>query len=390
MAAIWAGRTSPHKRILIVDSARKLGAKILVSGGGRCNVTHHQVTASAYAGSSRNAIKKVLRHFDVPQTIEFFREIGVTLKREENGKLFPTSDSSRTVLAALLRAVETTHVEFIQPFRVNSVEHIEGRFQISGDRGVISAEKVILATGGKSLPKSGSDGHGLTIAQALGHTLSDPLLPALVPLTLPKNHFICQLSGLTLPTTLTLWSGKNKKLVEFSNSTLCTHFGLSGPSVLDISRYWLMEQQRDPKAYLTINWLGISAETFEQALLSNGKQQPITLLRTYIPNRLAKTLLEQAAITQRDLTRVQRKQLVTLATRYPLPITGNRGYNYAEVTAGGIPLAQINLKTMASRIVPNLHFCGEICDVDGQIGGFNFQWAWSSGYMAGKSVGKVE
>lgn len=389
MAGIWAGRSHPEKRIVIVDGAKKLGAKILVAGGGRCNVTHHHVDAKAYAGSSRNAIKKVLRRFDVPETVTFFRELGVELKREETGKLFPTSDSARTVLDALLRGVRQAGVEIWHPWRVEGIKISEtGRLEIErlGGQERISAETIILATGGKSIPKSGSDGHGWTIAQSLGHTLTKRIFPALVPLTLPKNHFICQLSGLTLPTTLTLWAGNGKKLVDFTNSTLCTHFGLSGPSVLDVSRYWIDAVAEDKAATLTVNWVGLSAETFEQALLNLGKRQPISLLRDYIPDRLAKTLIAQAQLDTPDLTRAQRKRLVTLATRCPLPITGNRGYNYAEVTAGGVPLSQINLKTMASRIVPNLHLCGEICDVDGRIGGFNFQWAWASGYIAGTAT----
>ena len=392
MAGIHAGCAFPNKRILILDSAKKIGAKILIAGGGRCNVTHHAVDATAYAGSSRNAIKKVLRRFDVPQTVAFFHELGVELKREQTGKLFPTTDKARTVLDGLLRGVRGAGVEVMHPFRVAEVEEVgegESQFRVVGSDGrVISAEKIILATGGKSIPKSGSDGHGLTIAQSLGHTLTKRIFPALVPLTLPRNHFICQLSGLTLPTTLTLRSGSGKKLVEFSNSTLCTHFGLSGPAVLDISRYWIDAKYDDAEAKLTINWLvDVTLEALEHQLINLGKRQPVTLLRDYLPDRLARTLVEQAGIIGSDMTREQRKRLVTLTTRYPLPLTGNRGYNYAEVTAGGVPLSQVNLKTMGSRVCPGLYLCGEICDVDGQIGGFNFQWAWASGYVAGISVG---
>ena len=386
MAAIWAGRANAQRRIVLLDGAKKLGAKVLVAGGGRCNVTHHQVDATAFAGSSRNAIKKVLRRFDVPQTIRFFKQQGVTLKQEETGKLFPTTDSSKTILNALLNATRAAGVEIWHPRRVETVAQDESGFVVRGAWGVMRAEKIVLATGGRSIPKSGSDGHGYRLAEALGHHLTTRMFPALVPLTLPKSYFLCQLRGITLPATLDLWAGSGKRLQSFTDSTLLTHFGLSGPSVLDISRYYLAALVDDPKTQLTANWVGVSSAEFEQALLSLGKKQPITLLRQHLPERMARALLAQANIDGGQMTRQQRKQLVALATRCPLPITGNRGYNYAEVTAGGVPLAEINLKTMQSRLCPNLYFAGEICDVDGRIGGFNFQWAWASGYVAGTSL----
>ena len=231
MAGIWAGRTHPKRRILLLDGAPKLGAKILVAGGGRCNVTHDQVDVGAYAGSSRNAIKKVLRRFDVPETVQFFREMGVELKREETGKLFPVTDSAKTVLNALLTAADQANVILRYPRRVETVLKTEHGFLISGVWGQLEADRVVLATGGRSLPKSGSDGQGYQIAKALGHTLTRRIFPALVPLTLPKDHFIGSLSGITVPTTLELRSKTGKKLIAFTDSTLCTHFGLSGPSV---------------------------------------------------------------------------------------------------------------------------------------------------------------
>ncbi|NET74267.1 MAG: aminoacetone oxidase family FAD-binding enzyme, partial [Sphaerospermopsis sp. SIO1G2] len=232
----------------------------------------------------------------------------------------------------------------------------------------------------------GSDGLGYQLAQALGHSITERIFPALVPLNLPKSHFLCELKGITLPATLELWSGRQKRLNSFTNSTLLTHFGLSGPAVLDMSRYYLAAHADDAAVTLTINWLpALSADQFEQGLLGLGKKQPISLLRQYVPERMARALVAEAGIVDGQMSREQRKGLVRLATRYPLPISGNRGYNYAEVTAGGVPLTEIHLKTMESRLCPNLFFAGEICDVDGRIGGFNFQWAWSSGYVAGVS-----
>jgi predicted Rossmann fold flavoprotein len=393
MAGIWAGRTYPYCSIVILDSARKLGAKILVAGGGRCNVTHDIVSTDAYAGSSRNAIKKVLRRFDVPPTIEFFHELGVNLKREDTGKLFPTTDNARTVLDALLRAANQAGVAIRHPRRVEIVERAENGFRAAGEWGEIESGTLVLATGGKSLPKTGSDGHGYEMARILGHKVTRRIFPALVPLTLPKDHFICQLSGLTLPASVELLSPTGKKLLSFTDSTLCTHFGLSGPSVLDFSRYYIDAKLSNPDVSAAINWLpGENIESLESHLLALGRMTLLRFLTQNLPEHLVRALCLQVGVepgTRGDqLTREQRKMLARVVTRLPLPITGNRGYTYAEVTAGGIPLSEIHLETMESRVCRGLYLCGEICDVDGRIGGYNFQWAWASGYVAGTSVGR--
>lgn len=391
MAGIFAGRANPSRKIVILDGAKKLGAKILVSGGGRCNVTHNIVDPEAFAGSSRNAIKKVLRRFDVSQTTTFFKELGVELKREESGKLFPISDNAQTVLNALLEATHEAGARVRHPKRVNFIERVDDGFRVSGEWGSLDTPRVVLATGGKSLPKTGSDGYGYELVRSLGHTITERVFPALVPLTLPRDHFICSLSGVTLAATLELHAATGKRLISFTDSTLCTHFGLSGPSALDISRYYLDASYEDSGVRLVINWLPEKTlEGFEKEVQSAGKTSLLRLLSDELPERLVRALCAHAAIeatTPADqLTREQRKTFVQTVTQLPLPITGNRGYTYAEVTAGGVPLADIRVESMESRVCSGLYFCGEICDVDGRIGGYNFQWAWSSGYVAGVSV----
>ena len=392
-AAAWAGRTNPKRTIIVLDGAQKLGAKILVSGGGRCNVTHDVVTEAAYAGGSRNAIRKVLHRFDVAQTVAFFQALGVDLKHEATGKLFPTTDSARTILDALLTAARRANAQICHPNRVATVSREPDGFSLYGDWGTLHTTSLILATGGKSLPKSGSDGHGFALARSLGHSITERVFPALVPLTLPKDHFIAALSGLTLPATLEVRAGNGKKLVAFTGSTLCTHFGLSGPAVLDISRYFLNAQMDDPATTLLLNWWPTqSSETLDAALQGLGRTTPLKLLREGLPERLVRVLCEQADVDPgapgHQITREQRKALVRLVTALPLPITGHRGWNVAEVTAGGVPLGEIDPNTMASRVCSGLYLCGEICDVDGRIGGYNYQWAWASGYVAGVSVGR--
>src|SRR5262245_17711200 len=196
MAAISARRANPTCRVLALDGARKLGAKILIAGGGRCNVTHYHVDETAFAGSSRNSIRKVLGRFDVAKTVAFFDELGVTLKREETGKLFPVTDDARTVLNALLDEARRQGVEIQHPRRVTAINRDDNLVITAGSS--TRARRIIIATGGQSIPKSGSDGFGYQLVKALGHTITPLHTPGLVPLTLPRDHFLCTLSGVTL------------------------------------------------------------------------------------------------------------------------------------------------------------------------------------------------
>lgn len=412
-AAIWAGRTlrdagDQHATIVALDGAKKLGAKILVAGGGRCNVTHHTVDEKQYAGTSRPAIRNVLRRFDVPQTVEFFAELGVELKREETGKLFPVTDDAHTVLEALFAAAGAVGAALVHPWRVGRIErradglfevHAEVAAEAGGRAGAapspVLARRVVLATGGRALPLTGSNGQGYALARALGHTITERVFPALVPLTLPREHWICSLSGITLPATLELRSGTGKRLQQFTNSTLCAHFGLSGPGVLDISRYYTDAVRDDARAQLVMSWLpGETLESVDGALTRLGRVTAARWLQDAgLPERVARALCAgagvDAAAPGHGLTREARRALASLVVQTPLPITGDRGFTYAEVTAGGVPLTEVHLDTMESRVCPGLHLCGEILDVDGRIGGFNFQWAWASGFVAGTSAARL-
>lgn len=413
MASIWArrSRSSPGTTVLALDGAKKLGAKILVAGGGRCNVTHHAVDESAYNGSSRNAIKKVLRRFDVLETVEFFRTLGVELKREETGKLFPTTDDAHTVLDALLGAMRDAGVRVVHPWRVASVAKVEDGFLITrdaaGEAGVsegpggpigdrVRATRVILATGGMALPRSGSDGVGLQIARSLGHTVTPRVFPALVPLTVdPARSFIPSLSGLTVMATVRVHAGSGKKLAEFTGSMMCTHFGITGPAVLDASRHYLDAKANDAGVQLQLNWVlvdgkPVTTEWVDEQLVKLGGTSVLRFACGFVPERLARAICTHVAVEPstpgHGLTKERRRSLALALSAMIVPVTGDRGFTFAEVTAGGVPLSEVKLETMESRIVPGLHLCGEICDVDGRIGGFNFQWAWASGFVAGSSA----
>ena len=392
MAAIEAARAGAE--VVALDGARTLGAKILVSGGGRCNVTHDVVDESAFAGSTAPAIRKVLRRYDVPKTTRFFEELRVELKREATGKLFPTTDRARTVLDALLRAGRDAGAALRHPWRVQAIERTAAGFRLRSSAGdTLDAARVIVATGGRSLPKSGSDGHGYALVRALGHTVTPRVFPALVPLTLPADHPLRALAGLSVPARLEVRGGSGRARARFEGSLLCTHFGVSGPAVLDVSRYWTDARLDDPAATLVVSWLPArDAPGLDRDLRALGHGTAGGLLERWLPGRLARTLCTLAGVdpAQRgtQLTRAQRAALVRAVLELPLPATGDRGFDHAEVTAGGVPLAELRLETMESRVCRGLFLCGEICDVDGRIGGYNFQWAWASGHVAGVAAAR--
>ncbi len=391
MAAIQAGRSAPGKRILLLDGARSLGAKILVAGGGRCNVTHYEVSADDFAGSSRNSIAKVLRELPVPATGDFFRGLGVELKREPTGKLFPATDQARTVLEALLRATREAGVKLLYPRRVTAIRRAGAGFVLTGEWGEVTARRVILAAGGQALPKSGSDGSGYALARALGNTTTATIFPALVPLLVPDDHWLRTVQGIAVPARIEVRAGTGKRLAAFRGDLLCTHFGLSGPVVLDASRHYLAARQTDRQARFVVAFLpDATAEGLTGELANLARRSLGRWLAEKLPDRLADALLASAgldpAANALRLKKEERQALLRALLEHEIPITGDRGFVHAEATAGGIPLDQVRLETMESRLCPGLHLCGELLDVDGRIGGFNFQWAWASGTVAGRGA----
>jgi predicted Rossmann fold flavoprotein len=370
-AAIFAKRTAPDARVVAFDGAPRIGAKILISGGGRCNVTHDVVRPDDFNGN-RNAIAKVLRTFTVDQTIEWFASMGVVLKREETGKMFPVTDRARTVVDALLR--EASGVEIVTGRRIESLADV-------------SAKRVILATGGCSVPKTGSDGQGYAMVRDVGHTVTE-VFPALVPLVLPSDHWMTRISGTSTEAELAVRTATGRIVARHRGSLLFTHFGLSGPVVLDISRHWIAE-----KGTLVANFLpGESFESLDATLVSEGSRNPrataASVLRGRMPERLLAAITEGSAPLGK-MTKDERRRLVRSLVEQIIPVERDRGFDYAEVTAGGVPLNEINVSTMESRKREGLYLCGEILDVDGRIGGYNFQWAWASGRLAGMSAAQA-
>lgn len=396
MAAIAAGRAGA--RPVVLDGARVLGAKILVAGGGRCNVTHDVVDERAYAGSTPAAIRNVLRRFTVEQTIAFFADLDVRLKREETGKLFPATDSARTVLDALLRAAHEAGAEIRHPCRVAAIERVGNgdapTYLVRGAWGMIEARRVILATGGRSLPRSGSDGAGFAFARGLGHTVVRQF-PALVALTVAEGHFVRDLAGVATEAVVEVRGGSGKRLASMAGAVLCTHFGLSGPAAMDASRHWQAAVADDAGVQLVVRWLPeVSAQQFDAALQGLGARTVGRYLgECGLPARLARALCDAAGVDTgaagHALRREERRALVRAVLDAPVPVTGTRGWANAEATAGGVPLAEVRPETMESRVAPGVHLCGEVLDVDGRIGGYNFQWAWSSGHVAGTGAARA-
>lgn len=395
--AIFARRANRSLVVLVLDGAAKPGAKILVSGGTRCNVTNVVVGDTDFWGGRRTSIRRVLRGFPVEDTVAFFRDLGVPLHEEAGGKLFPDSNKARDVLNALLRGVEESGARLFSGTRVEAVRRDDTAFALDTSRGRVHARAVVLATGGRSLPKTGSDGAGYDFARALGHTLV-PQTPALAPLVLvPDTPYSIhtELSGIAVDGEIAIWidGAISTRLI---GALLWTHFGVSGPLALDTSRHWARARLERRDVRLTLNLH--PREGFEdvdarwlRAAAARPRGTVRGTLAADLPDALSAAILRVLEIQPdchlADLTREDRRRLIHALTDWPLSVTDTRGYNFAEVTAGGVDLAEIDPATMESRVCPGLFLVGEILDVDGRLGGFNFQWAWSSAHLAGRELG---
>ena len=395
-AAIAAARTRPGLRIVCFEGARSVGAKILVSGGSRCNVTNADVTERDFWGGPSRMVKAVLRALPASRTVELFREMGVALHEESDGKLFPDTNRARTVLDALLRQCARLGVEIRTGARVTGVRELGARldgggFVVTAGDVEVDATAVLMATGGQSLPKSGSDGFGYHLVRRLGHSVV-PTTPALVPLLLADSRF-ATVSGVSHAAAITVRDDTQRHVVM--GSLLWTHTGISGPVALDASRHWHRAVQEGRAPEVTLSLLpGMTFEVLESRLLAAAASRPTaTLARelsALLPASVADVLVRHAdvdpATPLAHLTKEARRAVIRAALTLPLRVTGSRGYQHAEVTAGGVPLVEIDPATMESRVCPGLYLAGEILDVDGRLGGFNFQWAWSSGWVAGNAV----
>jgi len=393
-AAIFARRLG-RAPVRLLDGAARPGAKILVSGGSRCNVTNAVVTERDFRGGRPTIIRRVLARLTVARTIAFFEEIGVQLKEEATAKLFPKTDRARDVLDALLGAARALDVTLAPSTRVHRVEPSGAGFELETSRGPMRAAAVVLATGGLSLPKTGSDGGGLRIARALGHAIV-PTTPALAPLVLEPGGIHEGLSGVAQDVELALRVA-GRTTVRLPGAMLWTHFGISGPAALDASRHWLRARLEGHDVSVTANLRpGQSFESMDAAWTRMAARHPRQTLQNALTGMLPASVAAalpgrldaDGAVRLAELTREDRRALSHALTALPLPVRDSRGYNYAEATAGGVALDEIDPATMQSRKCPGLFLVGEMLDVDGRLGGFNFQWAWSSGRAAAEGLAR--
>jgi predicted Rossmann fold flavoprotein len=397
--AIFARRQNPSRTVVLIEGARKPGAKILVSGGSRCNVTNAVVTERDFWGGRSTIVRRVLRAFPVDATIEFFQEIGIHVHEEAGGKLFPDSNRSRDVLDALLRETDRVGATLLTGERVSDIARAGEAFQLAVTSGSLRARTVVLATGGQSLPRSGSDGTGFVIARRLGHSIVPPT-PALVPLIVeePGNGIPLHqvLAGVSQDVELTIWID-GRAATRLTGALLWTHLGVSGPVAMNASRHWLRAELEGRTTSITINFFpAASFDEVDRRWTAMSAERPATALQnalaTTVPASVAEAVVGRLGLdgmTQlAHLAREDRRRLVHALIAWPVAVAGTRGYNYAEVTAGGVALSEIDPSTMESRICPGLYLVGEILDVDGRIGGFNFQWAWSTARVAGTALGR--
>jgi hypothetical protein len=389
--AIFTKRQAPAIRVVCVDGAPRIGAKILVSGGSRCNVTNTEVTERDFWGGPSRIVRSVLRAFPASQAAAFFADLGVRLHEEEDGKLFPETNKARDVLEALLGALRDAGAELHTGQRVTAVTRDDEAFLIMAASRRYRARTVVLATGGRSLPKTGSDGAGYGLARALGHGYVETT-PALAPLLLGGTRHAA-LAGVAHPARLTI-RGHDGRVTDLDGALLWTHFGASGPVVLNASRHWHRAQLEGRQVEVLLNLCpGERFESLEAWLLEQAAARPraqiATALAAKVPAAVAEAWTREGGldgVTLSHLTRDSRRTLIHALLATPLDVRDSRGYRLAEVTAGGIPLEEIDPARMESRRCPGLFLVGEILDVDGRLGGFNFQWGWSSAWVAGRAI----
>ncbi len=407
LAAIHAAERG--RRVLVLEKNRKPGAKILMSGGTRCNLTHATDRRGMVEtfGKQGRFLQSALAALGPDEVVQLIEAEGVETNVESTGKVFPASDRAADVLGALLNRLSRSDAELSLAEPVLEIEPIDadsgnGGFCVTTSCRKIGVARVVLTTGGQSFPRCGTTGDGYAWAAELGHTVT-PLRPALVPVTI-RADWAKSLRGITMPDVVVRMrqtqAGKPSEsldrhaLAKHRGSLLFAHFGLSGPVVLDISRNITLHPQ--PRSLeLVCDFLpDVTAQSLADRLQASaardGKRLVPILLADGLPRRLADALTLQASVPldQRaaELSRQQRTRLVHAVKSTPIPVTGTMGFEKAEVTAGGVDLGDVDSRTMGSKIVPGLFLAGEVLDIDGPIGGYNFQAAFSTGWLAGRSV----
>lgn len=407
MAAISAKRNNPNLRVAIIDRTFALGRKILVCGAGRCNITNINLDKdfeTRYYGAKPEFIKGILNQFSYNEIVSFFNDLGVELyveRKTDIGKLFPVTDQAKTITALLENELRILNIDVHLNSEVTNVVHndfftlstnllnSEGKVQSTVE---FSCKYLILSAGGKTYPALGSNGSGYNLAESMGHSLITPV-PSALPLV-SKNELSQLLQGTKMELEVTSIID-NKEIKTRTDDVMFTQYGFSGPAILNISREISIHINRFGKGNvkMKVNFFpGKNSNEVKILLTSRWNKRPSLTLEESLyglfPNKIPSVLLK---ILQIDKTKIVSKlsaneveQLVNSLTNYIVEITATRGWNEAEFTAGGINTEEVKESTLESKLIKNLYFCGEILDVDGDVGGFNLSWAWSSGFVAGQ------
>jgi predicted Rossmann fold flavoprotein len=379
-------------RVLLLEKNADPGVKLLLSGSGQCNITHTGEIRDflSHYGEHGKQVKPALFGFTNQDLIGFFRKRGLAMMAEENGKVFPETHRSADVLAVLMKECKERDIDLHCGEPVTGVTRTADGFEITTSKAIYRSLVLVIATGGSSYPKTGSTGDGYQISASLGQPLTD-IAPALTPLLIRKFPFSA-FSGMSFECMqFSIWRA-GKKVADRKGDVLFTHLGLSGPGILDASR------DIHPDDVIKLSFVGnLKREEFAadlaQRLMKNRSCQISTLLAAYpVPERLNRKLLNLSGIPE-DLrgshfSAEQRSRLITNCTEFPLTVEAPGGFAVAMVTRGGVALDSLNLKTLESKIIPNLYFAGEVLDIDGDTGGYNLQAAFSTGFLVGRSIRK--
>jgi hypothetical protein len=402
LMASYAASAHGAGKVLLLDKGNRLGRKLGISGGGRCNVTNAKDVDELIKHIPGNGrfLYSALSAFGSREIIAFFEGMGIKLKEEDNGRMFPVTDKAKTVVDALVNRVREQQVEIRTNTAVADVlyedGHVAGVLTASGTR--IDSHTVIVAVGGKSVPHTGSTGDGYPWAEKAGHTITE-LFPTEVPIT-SSEPFIRnrELQGLALrDVVLAVWNPKGKKVIEHAGDMLFTHFGISGPIALRCSQFVVktLKQYGSGTVRLTIDLRPGDTvdEVFSQTLARAKAESRKTIknvLKSYVPERMVPLLLGMSGLKE-DITydNIPRQAWMTLAKTikaFPLAADGTLSIEEAFITGGGVNLKEIDPKTMQSKLMRGLYFCGEILDIHAYTGGYNITAAFSTGYAAGKSA----
>ncbi len=392
IAAATAARAG--RRVALLEKKDRAGLKILISGGGRCNLTttrEGSALEAEYGPGRGRWLRHALRSFPPRALRAMVEAAGVPLQEEDLEKVFPVSGRARDVVDALLRLAAAAGVAVRLASPMTAMRPVPGGFAVAMPGGEISARNLVLATGGQSYPRTGTTGDGYRVCVALGHRIETPR-PALAPL-LVEAEWVRRLAGITLTAGLALRDRSSRLLCHRQRPVLFTHRGLSGPAAMDVSG-WVEEAGGGCALHLDFA-PEVSSEQVRAALLAaargHGRRQAAAALPAALPDRLRQALAVQAGATctAAELRREQRETLVRLVKDSKVTVDRSLGFAHAEVTRGGVALAEVNPATMESRLVPGLFVCGELLDVDGPIGGFNFQAAFATGRLAGDAAAKA-